>query len=75
MKRKRSENIRQILVEISELLVKGVIAFFGFLGYATTVRSFIGSYYGSYWIGLVDGLIVAATSLAIAIYAYSLRKD
>lgn len=71
LRKKSSEFVCQFLRGVCEMLVKGVLAFFAYLEYATTIRSFIISNYGLYWTGLIDGTIIATTLVATIFYAYT----
>lgn len=57
--------------KLSEKLVKATITFVGYLGYATTIRAFITSHYGLYWVGLTDGTVIIMTLVATIVYVYA----
>jgi len=60
-----------IFIELSRLIIEVMLAVFGFLGYATTIRSFIAKKYGKYCLGLIDGFIMSLVGLAVAFYMQS----
>lgn len=71
LRRKYNQFVCKVVGKLCERLLKGVLTFLGYLGYATTIRAFIISYYGFYWVGLIDGTIIATTLVTIIVYAYS----
>ena len=70
LRKRFSQFVCRFLSGVCEMLIKGVLAFFAYLEYATAIRVFIISNYGLYWTGLIDGSIVATTLVATILYVY-----
>ena len=65
-----AQSIRQFAKNVCEILFRSVLILIAYLEYATSIRVFIISHYGLYWIGLADGIITAITVIATILFLY-----
>jgi len=62
---------KRLLKRIAKLIGTAILAAFALLGYVFNVRSNIELALGLYSLGLIDGGLVMAATLAILFYLYS----
>jgi len=61
-----------IFIDIAVLIFNTLLILFTILGYITKVRTFIDEEYGTYPLGVVDGVVLTLFLMAIAFYLGSL---
>jgi len=70
-KRGRSKIQKKVLAEISKGAISLFLIFLGYLSYIVEIRQSLGSNYGIYFVGLIDGIVLTTTLIVFVTYTVS----